>query len=165
LRSATLRRGLALLFFMAATTDPTPATTSFTTRSFFGVLRSRTHPDGRSSPVEGQDDTSTGLPMHELYHGTTMHGIQLRTGNSAAATTSYITRRPLGPGGRGAAARRGGPQLAEVGVVGLGVGSLAAYAQAGERGHVLRDRPEVAQIARDPERSRSSRTAGPATGS
>jgi hypothetical protein len=145
--------GLAVMFFMAATTGPNAGHDVLTTRSFFGVLRVKNTPGMPFVTGDGQDRAPTRLPMHELYHGTTLHGIQIRTGNQLQRLpTSYF--HPQGPLGRvfaGLRARPGRPQLAEVGVVGLGAGTLAAYGQAGERFTFFEIDPKVAQIARDPE--------------
>lgn len=85
-------------------------------RSFFGVLRVMT-----SEPREA--------PAYVLRHGTTLHGMQFRGGNFRLFPTAYYGF----AGGVGLALQgiaRGGP--VRVGVIGLGVGTLAAYGRSGD---------------------------------
>jgi len=143
----------AILFFIAATQGPLAAHDLLSLRTFFGVLRVK---DEQGPPFLPQAGPNAGhevrLPMHELYHGTTLHGVQvMRTSQVRVPTTYY---HPSGPIGRVFGALRAAGRtdlLAEVGVVGLGVGSLAAYAQAGEHFTFFEIDPAVVRIARDPE--------------
>lgn len=85
------------------------------TRSYFGIYTVRDTPDR----------------VRHLVHGTTLHGVQrLDPGGQTAATTYY------GPGsGVGlalASAERLYGRAARVGVVGLGVGTLACYRKPGQ---------------------------------
>ncbi len=102
------------------------------TRSYFGVYTVR---DGRN--------------VRELDHGTTVHGIQF-TGNPVLErlpTTYYAP--PSGIGlAMGALDRLYGGQ-ARVGVVGLGTGTLACYAQPGQQWRFYEIDPAVIRIARD----------------
>ncbi len=102
------------------------------TRSYFGVYTVR---DGRN--------------VRELDHGTTVHGIQF-TGNPVLErlpTTYYAP--PSGIGlAMGALDRLYGRQ-SRVGVVGLGTGTLACYAQPGQRWRFYEIDPAVIRIARD----------------
>ncbi len=102
------------------------------TRSYFGVYTVR---DGRN--------------VRELDHGTTVHGIQF-TGNPVLErlpTTYYAP--PSGIGlAMGALDRLYGRQ-ARVGVVGLGTGTLACYAQPGQQWRFYEIDPAVIRIARD----------------
>jgi hypothetical protein len=104
--------------------------TVFRRRTFFGVYRVTADHERR---------------LLSLFHGTTLHGSQ------AAGT---------GPPEPLAYYHRGGPiadvfssrpprTLRSVGVVGLGVGSLAAYARPGERWTFYEIDPMVERIARD----------------
>ncbi len=101
-------------------------------RSYFGVYTVRTQPS-----------------VHELDHGTTLHGVQLRGTVARERTpTTYYAR---GSGvGRAMEALDGlyGPD-ARVGVVGLGTGTLACYAQPGQRWRFYEIDPAVVRIARD----------------
>lgn len=81
-----------------------------------------------------------------LSHGTTMHGMQLM--RQPTLPISYY-----GPGsGIGIAARRAedlfGAQ-AQIGVVGLGTGTLACYKQPGQTWHYFEIDPLMVEIARD----------------
>lgn len=116
-----------------------------TDRSFFGIHRVTLTPS-----------TEDGRPVafHQLYHGTTLHGAQRAEADSGKpmdarrplayyAETSPIGRlfRPLfSPA----------PALAKrVGLVGLGAGSLLAYAEPGQQWSVFEIDREVQRIAED----------------
>ncbi len=103
------------------------------TRSYFGVY---TVHDKRG--------------VHELEHGTTLHGVQLRGSRARERTpTSYYVR-----GSGVGLALDAVPQLygpgARVGVVGLGTGTLACYARAGQSWRFYEIDPAVIRIASDP---------------
>lgn len=99
-------------------------------RTFFGVYRVTR--DTRQDVVS-------------LYHGTTLHGSQ-RAGEIEAEPLSYYHRdSPVAD----VLALRPQEYPASVGVVGLGVGSLAAYARPGERWTFYEIDPAVDDIARD----------------
>jgi hypothetical protein len=151
-RPRAFAAGAAVLFVMVARTGPQTGFDILVTRTFFGVLRVKDAPGLPFSTEDGPDARPRQLPMHELYSGTTLHGTQLRTGDQLQRlpTTYYHPMGPLGRAIAGLRARPGRPRLAEVGVVGLGVGSLAAYAQPGERFTFFEVDAEVARIARDP---------------
>jgi SAM-dependent methyltransferase len=112
------------------------ATPGKMTRSFFGIYSVR---DG---------------PHHSriLVHGTTVHGVQnLGSAARERMATSYYAP-PSGVG----LAMRAVPALfgpsARVGVVGLGAGTLACYAQPGQTWTFYEIDPAVVRIARDPAR-------------
>ena len=102
-------------------------------RSFFGVLR----------VVErGRGD---GL-QRQLASGSTIHGVQYASAGYTTVPTTYYgrgTAMGLWLGGRpvGAAAR--------IGIIGLGVGTLAAYGQAGDRIRYYEIDPSVVRMARE----------------
>ena len=100
-------------------------------RSFFGTYR----------VVEA--------PGHEyrlLYHGTTLHGRQdLRSAGCEPLT--YFTR--SGPAGSLFGVLKKTGQLRGVAVIGLGTGSLACYADTGERWTFYEIDPLIDRIARD----------------
>jgi hypothetical protein len=101
-------------------------------RTFFGVYRVSVD--------------SSGL-LYSLFHGTTLHGVQAREPDREKEPLTYYHW--SGPFGQ---AFEGLPQLAaahEVAVVGLGVGSLAAYARAGQTWTFYEIDPAVERIARD----------------
>ncbi|MCX7800683.1 MAG: fused MFS/spermidine synthase [Fimbriimonadales bacterium] len=103
-----------------------------TARSFFGVTRIVETRDGR---------------LRQLVHGNTLHGLQnLEPGLRNTPMTYY---HPTGPIGEVFEAM--GPALrgARIGLVGLGVGSLAAYGQPGQQMVFFEIDPLVERIARD----------------
>ncbi len=104
-------------------------------RSFFGVLRvSADFPDG----------------MNTLAHGNTIHGMQRRSPVPTVRRIPLMYYFPTGPIGQVFEAYHRTPVVERVGVVGLGVGSLAAY---GVTGHVFtffEIDPAVERIARNP---------------
>ena len=111
-----------------------------TTRSFFGVHRVL--------------ETSSGT-HRIMYHGTTIHGAErVREVDGSPVRgrpeplTYYYFGGPLSEGV--AAAREAQRALRNVAVVGLGSGSLACHAKAGENWTFFEIDPEVVRLARDP---------------
>ncbi|MFZ5747838.1 MAG: fused MFS/spermidine synthase [Pseudomonadota bacterium] len=100
------------------------------TRSYFGVYTVSDYPAER-----------------RLAHGTTLHGIQLKGAASTRATTYYV------PGSGVGQAMQALPPLygphARIGVVGLGTGTLACYALAGQQWRFFEIDPAVVTLARD----------------
>ena len=101
-------------------------------RNFFGVLRVTQDPLGR---------------FHRLVHGNTIHGRQWIDPARQQEPLSYYHRG--GPLGQVFDIYRSHPAAAEVAVVGLGAGSMAAYAQPGERWSFYEINPAVVDTARD----------------
>lgn len=102
-------------------------------RSFFGVSRVVTSPDG------GQ---------RVLLNGLIAHGAQSLDAASAREPQSYYTREgPLGDLLRSREARGGRDE--EVGVVGLGAGAIACYADGARRVTFYEIDPTVVALARD----------------
>ncbi|KQN26061.1 hypothetical protein ASE86_07830 [Sphingomonas sp. Leaf33] len=103
------------------------------TRSYFGVYTIRSYDNERT-----------------LAHGTTLHGIQL---TGSPERERYPTSYYVQGSGVGVALRMA-PQLygpnARIGAVGLGTGTLACYARAGQRWTFFEIDPAVVAIARDP---------------
>jgi hypothetical protein len=98
-------------------------------RTFFGVYRVSEDRAGR---------------FVTLYHGTTVHGRQ-RTGSTAPEPLTYYHHgAPIGD-----VLGRIGERDRSIGVVGLGVGSLAAYERPGDRWTFYEIDPAVERIARD----------------
>ena len=102
------------------------------TRSYFGIYTIH------SNPAERQ-----------LAHGTTVHGTQLRGSPARERTpTAYYV-----PGSGVGQAMQALPSLygsgARVGVVGLGAGTLACYAQPGQQWQFYEIDPAIVRIARD----------------
>ncbi len=123
---------LAGILIVGANAPSPHGTTLRTSRNFFGTLRVTKSNDGR---------------FIRLVHGTTLHGQQkaIQTEGRPEPQTYYHRKGPLGqlfaylpPEGK----RR-------VGVVGLGAGGAAAYAEAGQRWTFYEIDPAVERIARD----------------
>jgi hypothetical protein len=114
-------------------------------RNFFGVLRVGVNP---ATPN-----------IYKLLHGTTVHGAQDRT-NPSEPLSYYYRDGPIGQvftemnslGGSVANASGSGPRLANanIGVVGLGAGALAAYARPGQHWRFFEINPAVQRLAEDP---------------
>jgi SAM-dependent methyltransferase len=86
--------------------------------------------------------------MHLLVHGTTLHGVQSLDPERACESLSYYHR--TGPIGQVFASLNKQDSIEHVAVVGLGVGSLAAYSQPGQQWVYYEIDPFVRQIARNP---------------
>jgi hypothetical protein len=109
-------------------------------RSFFGVHRVTLRAAG----------TDGATPLHELYHGTTLHGAQRvdpATGLPASPREPLVYYHRKGPVGQVFDAL--GSRLARVGVVGLGAGAMAAYAERGRSVDFFEIDSVVARIAED----------------
>jgi spermidine synthase len=104
------------------------------TRTFFGVYRVNEDATGR---------------YHGLVHGTTLHGMQaLAADRRTEALTYYHASGPFGQAWRALPAATSGH---EIGVIGLGVGTLATYATSGQRWTFFEIDPAIEKIARTPE--------------
>lgn len=105
-------------------------------RSFFGLHRVKDVPtrEGNATPFRG------------LYHGSTLHGLELQTAAYRGQPTLYygpitgagLTMRIL--------QRTSGRH---VGIVGMGAGTLAAYARPADRFRFYEIDPDVVTLARD----------------
>jgi hypothetical protein len=108
--------------------------TLHTARNFFGTLRVT------------QD---AGSDLRWLYHGTTIHGRQSTTLAKQCEPLSYY--HPRGPLGDVFNSYRSRPASPNVAVVGLGAGTTAAYARAGETWTFYEINPEVLRVAETPD--------------
>jgi hypothetical protein len=107
----------------------------YTERSFFGINRVI------------QYDHEIGGKYHSLLHGTTMHGKQSLDPKRRNEPLSYFTiDSPIGQFFASVKPQ----QLSHVAVLGLGVGTLAAYAQPGQAWTFYEIDPTVEKIASDP---------------
>jgi len=110
-------------------------------RSFFGVLRVR--------QVTQWDDGQQICQVHQLTHGSTNHGMQRLDPKLRLEPCTYYHR--AGPAGQIIDALLQQRPLKQLGVVGLGTGTMAAYGRPGQRITFYEIDPAVVQIARDPE--------------
>jgi hypothetical protein len=103
-------------------------------RNFFGVVR----------VTEDIEHT-----VHRLFHGSTLHGQQSLDPGLAHEPSTYFTR--SGPIGEvfGAIGSRLGAPRTRVAIVGLGAGTLAAYARPAQRWTFYEIDPAIERIARD----------------
>ena len=132
-RGRPLRFALGVAAIMAAGATYGRGSTRllYASRSFYGPHRVALEPPS----------------MITLASGNTIHGAQdLGPGRRREPLTYYHRRSPIGDV---MAAWRDLPQRRRVGVVGLGAGSLAAYAAPGERWTFFEIDPAVIDIARD----------------
>src|SRR5262245_7288839 len=132
LQSHRLRFGLAVgaVLFASQLDSGVHGPTSVRMRSFFGVHR-----------VTEQDG------MRRLIHGNTVHGQQFLSGPRRREALAYY--HVTGPIGRLLTTLEHDQRRRRVGLVGLGAGSLAAYAQPGERWTFFEIDPTVVHLARD----------------
>lgn len=130
-----VRFGLALgmMLLSVAVCEPDARGLLEADRTFFGVLRVGAHPTGSH---------------HVLMHGNTIHGEQsLDPAQRTEPRTYYHRSGPIGQVFEAFSARL---RDARIGVVGLGAGSLAAYAEAGQQWTFYEIDPAVVRIAREP---------------
>ena len=107
----------------------------YRTRTFFGVLR-----------VEASDNG----PSRELVHGTIRHGVQLVSSDPDRRRIPLAYYHPTGPLGSIFATLEQSARPGRVGVAGLGVGTVAAYAQPGQEFVFFEIDPAIVAIARNP---------------
>lgn len=100
-------------------------------RTFFGVLRVVQHED-----------------QHQLFHGTTLHGIESFAPGRLDEPLSYYTR--SGPIGDVFSVLQERNTFSQVDVIGLGAGSLAAYGRPGQTFTFYELDPAVVRIASNP---------------
>ncbi|MFM9828917.1 MAG: spermidine synthase [Sphingomonas sp.] len=118
----------------------------------FGGLRSlylSLEPDVRSRSYFGVYTVNELPRQHFLSHGTTIHGVELiGTPERERTPTNYFVRESGIAQALLAAPALFGAQ-ARIGVVGLGAGTLACYAQPGQSWRYYEIDPAVVRIARD----------------
>jgi hypothetical protein len=142
-----LALGTLLVAGWAANTAP--ATSLHRERTFFGVHRVATMqaPPFKLLDSEGRE-TSRQVAFRVLIHGATRHGSQAADPDLAGIPTTYY--HPTGPIGQVFSDLLASAPPAEVGLVGLGAGTLAAYGRPGQRFTYYEIDPAVIRIARDP---------------
>ncbi len=112
--------GVAAILFISTLPMTLDDSVIYRDRSFFGILNVR-------SDVQADDN---GLRSHRLLHGNILHGKQFQDDEHRAVPITYYHH--TGPIGRLFAAFPGEAAKRDVAVIGLGTGTMAAYAQAGQ---------------------------------
>jgi spermidine synthase len=102
-------------------------------RNFFGVWRVTTNPNEE---------------FRRLYHGSTVHGIQLNDEARKCEATSYYHKD--GPLGQVFAVYNSKPSIKPVAATGLGSGTIATYAVQGQEWDFYDIDPAIVRIASDP---------------
>ncbi|NUQ64376.1 MAG: fused MFS/spermidine synthase [Pirellulales bacterium] len=103
-------------------------------RNFFGVVKVRYSP---------------GLDAHVLVHGSTNHGIQYRSPAKRRRPLTYY--HTTGPLGQLFAGMPHPEKKREIGVIGLGTGSISSYARPGQHLTYYEIDPAISRIALDPQ--------------
>jgi hypothetical protein len=135
LHSRPVRFGLAVgaVLLAGAVASGADRDTLYADRTFFGVLR-----------VDRDDSRH----LHRLIHGNTMHGAQsLEPDRRLEPLTYYDRTGPVGDLFRSVPAAA---SAREVGVIGLGTGTLACYGRPEQHWTFYEIDPAVEDIARDP---------------
>jgi hypothetical protein len=133
-RPARLALGLAAVAFAVNGSQDAGRKVALRERNFFGVLRVLAdYPPRRNT----------------LVHGNVFHGMQARSPNPAERVVPLLYYYPTGPIGQVFRAYDGTPVTRHVAVVGLGVGSLAAYGKPGREFAFFEVDPAVDRIARN----------------
>lgn len=110
------------------------AETIAVSRNFYGVLR-----------VKNSTETSSGEPMRQMAHGRITHGSQFVAKGKEHVPTAYYAHST----GIGKLLDSFAPDARRhIGVVGLGVGTLAAYGRAEDRVRMYEINTEVIHLAR-----------------
>lgn len=126
-RNSRLCSALAAGALWVITVQSHPTTGGYSERGFFGVVHVRERADYLT-----------------MVHGTTLHGAQHRGGEALRPGTYYAPGTPMGQ------VFSAFTKPGEVGVIGLGVGSVACYAKPGQNYTYFEIDPIVARLASDP---------------
>jgi len=140
--------GLAVLLAAGWIEGSRPADTLERTRTYFGsyrIVRRLSGPFRQTTPEAGT--RTFVVPYNILYHGNTRHGLQALDPVLGPLPTSYYHR--TSPIGEVLEAFGPTARLDRIALVGLGIGTLAAYGRPGQRFTCYELDPEVVRIARD----------------
>ncbi len=99
-------------------------------RNFYGALRVTDSGSGENA-------------VRSLYNGRTLHGIELLARDRASLPTAYYGR----DSGAGGVLSSPDPAPRRVGLIGLGIGTLAAYGRAGDTFRFYEINPAVIEVA------------------
>lgn len=113
----------------------------------FNSLMLSLHGDARTRSYFGVYTVRENSTQRQLAHGTTVHGTELigTVQREVTPTTYYVPGSGVGQAML-AAPRLFGPR-ARIGVVGLGAGTLACYARAGQQWRIFEIDPAIVRIA------------------
>jgi hypothetical protein len=125
--------GLAALMFASIPYLNAATTTLAAERNFFGVWRVTTNPNEE---------------FRRLYHGSTVHGVQLNDEARKCEATSYYHKD--GPLGQVFAVYNSKPSPKPVAATGLGAGTIGTYAVQGQVWDFYDIDPAIVRIASDP---------------
>ncbi len=117
----------------------------FIERNFYGVLRVRLKSFYAETPIRLGDLNIDAYHRYALVHGVTIHGYQFHDDNLIDLPTSYYGK--LSGGGLAIENHPNRGKGMRVGVLGLGVGTLAAYGQTGDVYRFYEINPAVIQLA------------------
>ena len=124
---------LAALMFAALPYMNASVQTLASERNFFGVWRVTTNPNEE---------------FRRLYHGSTVHGVQLNDAARKCEATSYYHKD--GPLGQVFAVYNSKPAIKPVAATGLGAGTIGTYAAQGQEWDFYDIDPNIVRIASDP---------------
>ena len=124
---------ITVLVFLSLKERDTAAGARLLVRNFYGGLR-----------VTDSGDLQKGDAMRTLVHGTITHGLQLLTPELRRLPTTYYGKQS----GVGLAIENCRHSGERVGVIGLGVGTLASYGRPGDYYRFYEINPLVIQVAR-----------------
>jgi hypothetical protein len=124
--------GMAVLIVSGLLFIGRPGDLLYRTRNFFGVIT--------VSGSQGRFNT--------FVHGRTVHGAQSLDATQRREPLTYYSR--TGPLGQVFASSTGRYSRNRIGVIGLGIGSAAAYGQPGQHMTFYEIDPDVERVARDP---------------
>jgi hypothetical protein len=128
--------GIAAMLLAGALFPAELGTTLRAERNFFGLVR------------VSEFKATSGMRYHMLEHSGTVHGLQsLDPAYRDRPLTYYY---PTGPIGQLFASLGAQPSVRNVGVVGLGAGSLGCYRRPGQEWTFYEIDPAIARLAEDP---------------
>jgi hypothetical protein len=134
--AAAIALGCVLVFHVASAYQED----AFTSRDFYGILRVRTVGEGKA-----------GTEAFRLYHGAIIHGEQYKSEERRSQPATYYCK----TSGIALAAthfkdylrERGQPEALRLGVLGLGVGTLAAFGKEGDTVRFYELNPQVTELS------------------
>jgi len=127
---------IAIVFFLCEDYGRKHANAVLMTRSFYGALRVVC------------EEVRPGTRIHALMHGSVCHGYQTDLGPTVLEPTAYYGRNSGIGRTMSQLRRQAGPSGLRIGLLGLGVGTLSAYAEPGDEIRFYEINPQVVKIAR-----------------